>query len=62
MKTPFQRGGVNADKLRQDRLFDEARHTVDPVRLVRVFGLSSETATRYVHAAHPDKKVDPIRS
>ncbi|MYX84747.1 MULTISPECIES: site-specific integrase [unclassified Streptomyces] len=60
MRTPFKRGGVNADKLRQDRLFDEARHTADPVRLVRVFGLSNETATKYVHVAHPDRRADPI--
>ncbi|WP_328380621.1 hypothetical protein OHB13_38055 (plasmid) [Streptomyces sp. NBC_00440] len=62
VKTPFQRGGVNADKLRQDRIFDEARHTADPVRLVRVFGLSNETATRYVQAAHPGRRTDPIQA
>ncbi|MDX6332357.1 MAG: hypothetical protein QOI83_4740 [Streptomycetaceae bacterium] len=61
-KTPFERAGISADKLRQDRLFDKARETADPVRLMRVFGLCSATATRYVAAAHPDKKADPIQA
>ncbi|MFJ4644531.1 tyrosine-type recombinase/integrase [Streptomyces bobili] len=62
VRTPFQRARISPDKLRQDRLFDEARETADPVRLMRVFGLCSATATRYVAAAHPDKKIDPIRA
>jgi integrase len=61
-KTPFERAGISAEKLRQDRLFDEARETADPVRLMRVFGVCSATATRYVAAAHPDKKTDPIQA
>lgn len=62
IRTPFQRAGISPDKLRQDRLFDEARETADPIRLMRVFGVCSATATRYVAAAHPDKKTDPIQA
>ncbi|MGW2892933.1 site-specific integrase [Streptomyces griseoruber] len=60
--SPFQRAGISAGKLRQDRLFDEARETADPIRLMRVFGVCSATATRYVAAAHPDKKPGPIQA
>ncbi|MFI1890716.1 hypothetical protein [Streptomyces jumonjinensis] len=35
----------------------EARHSADPVRLMKLFSLS---ATRYVLCAHPDKKNGPI--
>jgi hypothetical protein len=31
--------GVITYKLRQDRILDEARHTADPVHLMRVFGV-----------------------
>jgi site-specific recombinase XerD len=62
LKTPFERAGISAGKLRQDRLFDEARETADPIRLIRVFGVCSATATRYVAAAHPEKKADPIQA
>ncbi|MGW2253530.1 tyrosine-type recombinase/integrase [Kitasatospora sp. NPDC001660] len=62
IKNPFERVGISAGKLRQDRIYDEARETADPVRLMRVFGICSATATRYVAAAHPDKKVDPIQA
>lgn len=54
--------GISARKLRQDRLLDEARETEDPIRLMRVSGVSNVTATRFLHAAHPDNKVDPIRA
>ncbi|MEU2388473.1 hypothetical protein ABZ606_28060 [Streptomyces sp. NPDC012461] len=62
VKSPFDRVGISAGKLRQDRLFDEARETADPIRLIRVFGVCSATATRYIAAAHPDKKTDPIQA
>ncbi|MFE9635314.1 hypothetical protein [Streptomyces sp. NPDC006463] len=39
-----------------DRIVDEARHSADPVRLMKLFGLSNLSATRYVLSAHPDKK------
>jgi hypothetical protein len=35
---------------------DEARHTADPVHLIRVFGISDTTALKYVHAAHPGRQ------
>jgi integrase len=61
-KTVFERIGISASKLREDRIYDEARHTADPVHLMRVFGLSKTTAMKYVTAAHPDKRPDPIQA
>ncbi|WP_199823417.1 hypothetical protein [Streptomyces sp. NRRL WC-3742] len=43
-------------------IYDEARETAHPVRLMRVFGICSATVAKYVAAAHPDKKVDPIQA
>jgi hypothetical protein len=34
----------------------EARHSADPVHLVRVFGITESTAIYYVHAAHPERR------
>jgi hypothetical protein len=47
--------GLQASKIRQDRILDEAHYTADPVRLMRIFGISDTTALKYVHAAHPDR-------
>jgi hypothetical protein len=47
--------GLTPSQVRQDRILDEARHTADPVHLMRVFGLSSHPAMKYVQAAHPDR-------
>ncbi|MGH3814238.1 MAG: hypothetical protein ACRDUV_17610 [Pseudonocardiaceae bacterium] len=55
LTTPFRTLGVNARQLRSDRILDEARHTADPVQLIRVFGLGVTTAVRYIRAAHPDR-------
>jgi hypothetical protein len=52
----FEPLGVRPDRLRQDRILDEARHTADPVHLVRVFGINESTAINYVHAAHPGRQ------
>jgi hypothetical protein len=52
----FRPLGLNPSKLRQDRILDEARHTADPVHLIRVFGIAAETAMRYVYAAHPERR------
>lgn len=52
----FEPLGVRPDRLRQDRILDEARHTADPVHLVRVFGITENTAMNYVHAAHPGRQ------
>jgi hypothetical protein len=49
-------GDQQADRLRQDRTLDEARHTADPVHLVRVFDITESTAVNYVHAAHPGRQ------
>ncbi|MFD9356482.1 hypothetical protein [Streptomyces sp. NPDC060031] len=61
-KTVFERVGISARKLRGDRIYDEARHTADPVHLMRLFGLGTTTAMKYITAAHPDKRPDPIRA
>lgn len=46
-------GGVHATQLRIDRVLDEAHESADPVRIMRLFGLSSTTAMNYVATAHP---------
>ncbi len=53
--TIFSGLGLAPSKVRQDRILDEARHTADPVHLMRVFGLSAHPAMKYVQAAHPDR-------
>jgi hypothetical protein len=55
---PGQRSnvGLTPSGLRQDRILDEARHTADPVDLMRVFGISDATAMKYVYAAHPERR------
>jgi len=47
--------GLTPSKVRQDRILDEARHTADPVHLMRVFGLTAKPAMKYVQAAHPER-------
>lgn len=42
------RTGVNARKMREDRIMYEAASSRDPVVLMRLFGLSSATAMRYI--------------
>ena len=53
--------GVSPSQLRQDRILDEARHSADPVRLMRVFGLSDTTAMKYLYTAHPERQSMPTR-
>ncbi|WP_157252836.1 hypothetical protein [Nonomuraea typhae] len=55
----FRRVGINAHRIREDRLLHEATVTADPVHLMRVFGVSAGTAMRYVHAAHPERATVP---
>ncbi|MFI9780405.1 hypothetical protein ACIHCV_37950 [Streptomyces sp. NPDC051956] len=62
IKTVFERIGIPSGKLRQDRIYDEARHTADPVHLMRLFGVGKTTAMKYVMAAHPDRGADPIQA
>ena len=52
----FRSLGVLPSALRQDRILDEARHTADPVHLMRVFGIAAKTAVHYVYAAHPERR------
>jgi integrase len=56
MNDVFKPHGLSASKLRQDRILDEAKHTADPVHLMRVFGIGARTAMKYVYAAHPEKR------
>jgi hypothetical protein len=57
----FRPLGVGPSVLRQDRILDEARHTADPVHLMRIFGISITTAMDYVYAAHPERRSTPPR-
>ncbi|MGH3249849.1 MAG: hypothetical protein ACRDOI_27120, partial [Trebonia sp.] len=52
----FAPTGITAGQLREDRILDEARHTADPVRLMRLFGISDATAMKYVFTAHPERQ------
>ncbi|MFE9112264.1 tyrosine recombinase XerC [Streptomyces collinus] len=61
LRAAFDQTGMLPKQLWTDRVLDEARHTADPVHLVRVFGIHPHTAVRYVHAAHPDKALAKIR-
>ncbi|MFF2025019.1 hypothetical protein ACFVW2_24830 [Streptomyces sp. NPDC058171] len=40
IQKPFRELGLPAGILRMDRVFDEARHSADPGRLIELFGLS----------------------
>ncbi|MDN0199926.1 hypothetical protein [Streptomyces sp. S.PNR 29] len=54
--------GIPARRLRKDRICDEARRTAGPVHLMQLFGLSKNTAKKYVMAAHPRQTTRPDRS
>lgn len=59
----FTELGLQPQKLRIDRILDEAHETADPVHLMRVFGIADTTAMRYVQAAHPHRFTkDPTRA
>jgi len=47
--------GVTLQQLRQDRILHEAALTADPLRLIRLFGISESTAMRYTAAAHLER-------
>ncbi|HEV8653346.1 MAG TPA: hypothetical protein VG276_29110 [Actinomycetes bacterium] len=55
----FRPLGITPSQLRADRILDEARHTADPVRLMRVFGISDTTAMKYLYTAHPERQSVP---
>lgn len=41
---------------------NEARETADPVRLMRLFGITSHTAIRYIRTAYPGRfTIDPTQ-
>ncbi|MFF2469919.1 hypothetical protein [Streptomyces mirabilis] len=62
-KSLRDRIGINFTQLRQDRLLDEAQETADPVRLMRLFGITSYTAIHYVRTAHPERfTIDPTQA
>ncbi|MEV7711186.1 hypothetical protein [Streptomyces sp. NPDC088270] len=55
--------GINFTQFRQDRFLDEARETADPVRLMRLFGITSYAAIHYVRTAHPERfTIDPTQA
>jgi hypothetical protein len=47
--------GLTLDRLSQDRIFDEAFTTGDPCKLMRPFGITEQTAPRYVGTAPPER-------
>ncbi|MEU6033631.1 hypothetical protein ABZ825_42715 [Streptomyces tauricus] len=47
--------GLTLVGLRQDRILNEAAETADPLRLMRLFGVTEKTAMHYVTAAHPER-------
>lgn len=47
--------GPTLDRLRQDRILDEAFATGDPLKLMRLFGITEQTAMRYVGTAYPER-------
>jgi hypothetical protein len=46
---------VTLDGLRQDRILNEAFESADPLKLMRLFGITEQTAMRYVGVAHPER-------
>ncbi|MET7484486.1 hypothetical protein [Streptomyces sp. NPDC005538] len=57
----LHRLNLQISSLRADRILDEAKHTRDPLHLIRLFGLSPITAMKYLRAAHPaGTRPDPI--
>ncbi|MFF4234021.1 hypothetical protein [Streptomyces sp. NPDC001820] len=54
-KKTFRELNASLSQLRQDRILHEARKSADPLRLMRLFGISDTTAMRYISAAHPEK-------
>jgi hypothetical protein len=57
----FAPTGISPSRLRRDRIFDEARHTADPMRLMRLFGICDTTAMKYVFTARPERQSLPGR-
>jgi integrase len=53
--------GVTLEGLRQDRILNEAFETADPLKLMRLFGITEGTAMHYVTAAHPERTARLLR-
>ncbi|MET9144540.1 hypothetical protein [Streptomyces sp. NPDC004042] len=51
----FRPTGLTMPTLRQDRIRDEVFEVDDPLHLMRLFGISSQTAMRYITAPHPER-------
>ncbi|MFF7401555.1 hypothetical protein [Streptomyces murinus] len=49
--------GQTLDRLRQGRILNEAFVTGDPLKLMRLFGITEQTGMRYVGIAHPERTV-----
>ncbi|KJY37345.1 hypothetical protein VR45_09170 [Streptomyces sp. NRRL S-495] len=47
--------GLTPEGLRQDRILDGAFATGDPLKLMRLLGITDATAIRYVGAACPER-------
>jgi hypothetical protein len=47
--------GLTLDGLRQDRILNEASESADPLKLMRLFGITEKTALHYVATAHPER-------
>ncbi|MFF9090959.1 hypothetical protein ACF1BE_32205 [Streptomyces sp. NPDC014991] len=47
--------GLTLSGLRQDRILNEASESADPLRLMRLFGITEQTAMRYIGASHPER-------
>ncbi|QUW85719.1 hypothetical protein SMIR_42560 (plasmid) [Streptomyces mirabilis] len=43
------------DGLRRDRILNEAFETGDPLKLMRLFGITEKTAMHSVGSAHPER-------
>jgi hypothetical protein len=48
--------GISPNRMRQDRILDEAKYSADPIHLMKVFGISDSTAMKYIRAAHPERQ------
>ncbi|MFF6980291.1 hypothetical protein ACFZAV_21845 [Streptomyces sp. NPDC008343] len=46
---------VTLQRRRQARILNEAFTTGDPLKLMRLFGITEATAMRYVTAAYPER-------
>jgi hypothetical protein len=47
--------GPTLSALRQDRILNESAESADPLRLMRLFGITEQTAVHYVDVAHPGR-------